>query len=76
MSEPTNPQDLVAASGPMKGLHAGMGLAAKGMVLAFVIFTVLNVDFASSVFSTARSWIEASLSWYYILVTIVLLFVC
>ncbi|MEM9223786.1 MAG: BCCT family transporter [Pseudomonadota bacterium] len=76
MAEPTNPQDLVAESGPMKGLHAGMGLAAKGMVIAFVVFTVLNVDFANSVYSAARGWIEATLSWYYILTAIIMLFVC
>lgn len=76
MPEPTSPQDLVADSGPMKGLHSGMGFAAKGMVLAFVVFTVLNVDFANSIYSAVRGWIEATLSWYYILTAIVMLFVC
>lgn len=76
MADQTKPPDLVAERGPMKGLHAGMGVAAKGMVLAFVVFTVLNVDFANSIYSTIRGWIEATLSWYYILVTIIMLFVC
>ncbi|MEM6667328.1 MAG: BCCT family transporter [Pseudomonadota bacterium] len=76
MAEPTNPEDLVASSGPMKGLHAGMGLAAKGMVLAFVVFTVLNVDLANGIYSAIRGWIEATLSWYYILTACIMLFVC
>ena len=57
---------LVAKNGFFTGLHPGMGLAAKGMVAAFVIFTVLNVEFAGSVYSAIRSWIETGLSWYYI----------
>ena len=50
----------------MKGLHSGMGIAAKAMIISFVIFTVLNVEFASSIYSAVRGWIEATLSWYYI----------
>ena len=49
-----------------------MGLAAKGMVASFVIFTVLNVEFANSIYSAVRGWIEASLSWYYILTAVVM----
>ncbi len=70
------PDGLVADTGIFKGLHAGMGLAAKGMVVAFVVFTVLNVDFASGIYSTIRGWIEASLNWYYISAVTVMLFVC
>jgi choline/glycine/proline betaine transport protein len=76
MDSPPNSHELVAGSGPMKGLHAGMGLAAKGMVLSFVIFTVLNVEFANGIYSAIRGWIEATLSWYYILAAIIMLFVC
>ena len=68
--------DLVAQSGPMRGLHSGMGFAAKGMVLAFLLFTVLNVELANSVYSFVRSWIETTLSWYYILIATGLMFVC
>ncbi len=73
----TNRQEgLVADAGLMKGLHSGMGFAAKGMVAAFVVFTVLNVEFASDIYKAVRGWVEASLAWYYILVAIVLVFVC
>ncbi len=66
----------VADSGPFKGLHAGMGIAAKGMVVAFVVFTVLNVEFANSIYSAVRTWIEATLNWYYITSVTFMLFAC
>jgi choline/glycine/proline betaine transport protein len=76
MASPNNSPDLVAKNGFFTGLHPGMGLAAKGMVAAFVIFTVLNVEFAGSVYGSIRSWIETGLSWYYITTVTVLLFLC
>ena len=66
----------VAKSGLWAGLHPGMALAAKGMVLAFVVFTVLNVDMAGDVYGAVRRWIEATLSWYYVLVVSSMVFVC
>ena len=70
------PEDLIARAGPMRGLHTGMGLAAKGMVVAFVVFTVLNVEFANGVYAAIRGWIEASLSWYYIVIVMGLVLFC
>ena len=57
-------------------MHAGMALASTGMVLAFVVFTVLNVDMAGAVYSAIRGWIDATLSWYYMLVLCVTFFAC
>ena len=71
-----NPQDLVAKSGFFTGLHSGMGIAAKAMVVVFVVFTALNVEFANSIYSSVRGWIEATLNWYYISAVTVMLFVC
>ncbi len=56
--------DLAANGGFFSGLHSGMGIAAKGMVVVFVVFTALNVDFANGIYSAIRGWIEATLSWY------------
>ncbi|MCY4500338.1 MAG: BCCT family transporter, partial [Alphaproteobacteria bacterium] len=70
------PETLVAETGLMKGLHSGMGFAAKGMVAAFVVFTVLNVEFANGIYSAVRDWIQVSLAWYYILIVVFLVFVC
>ena len=66
----------VAEKGFFTGLHGGMGVAAKGMVLAFVVFTALNVDFANSIYSAVRGWIEASLAWYYIAAVTFMLLAC
>ena len=76
MGSPDGQNGLVATKGPMKGLHAGMGIAAKAMIVVFVVFTVLNVDFANGIYSAVRGWIEATLSWYYISAALILLFVC
>jgi choline/glycine/proline betaine transport protein len=66
----------VAAGGVWKGLHPGMGLASKGMVAAFVVFTALNVELANSIYSAVRGWIESALNWYYISALVIMLFVC
>ncbi|MEO1091945.1 MAG: BCCT family transporter [Pseudomonadota bacterium] len=76
MSEPHPNPHLVAKSGIFTGLHPGMSIAAKGMVAAFVIFTVLNVEFAGSVYGAIRNWIETGLSWYYITTLTAFFFVC
>ena len=66
----------VSTSGLWAGLHPGMGIAAKGMVVAFVVFTVLNVEFANSIYSSVRGWVEATLNWYYISAVCIMVFVC
>jgi choline/glycine/proline betaine transport protein len=70
------PQDMVAKSGFFTGLHSGMGIAAKAMVVVFVVFTALNVELANEIYSAIRSWIEATLNWYYISAVTIMLFVC
>ena len=74
MQEHTPPQ--VATAGLWKGLNPAMGLASKGMVAAFVVFTALNVEFANSIYSAVRGWIESALNWYYISALVVMVFVC
>jgi choline/glycine/proline betaine transport protein len=69
-------EELVASTGVFKGMHSEMSIASKGMIVAVVIFTVLNVDLANSVYGAIKDWITASLSWYYISVgSITLIFV-
>lgn len=75
--QPPNSGDhLVSDKGIFKGLHNGMSIASKAMVAAFVLFTILNVDFASGVYKGVRSWVEGALSWYYISSVVILFFVC
>lgn len=52
----------VSKTGFFTGVHGGMGLASKGMVLAFVVFTALNVELANDIYSAVRSWIETTLA--------------
>jgi choline/glycine/proline betaine transport protein len=66
----------VASDGIWKGLHPAMGIASKGMVLAFVVFTALNVEFANSIYSAIRGWIESALNWYYMSALVIMLFAC
>lgn len=76
MTTPNPNESLIARKGFFTGLHPGMGLASKGMVIAFVLFTVINVDFAGGVYGTIRGWIESGLSWYYISAVTLMFFVC
>ena len=66
----------VATSGIWSGLHPGMGIASKAMVVVFVVFTALNVEFANSIYSAIRGWIESALNWYYVSALVVMLAVC
>jgi|TARA_B110000879_G_scaffold183629_1_gene242550 choline/glycine/proline betaine transport protein len=36
------------------------------LVVTFVLFTVINPDYAGTVFNSARDFIASNLSWYYI----------
>lgn len=66
MSDDNKNSHLVAKTGFFTGLHPGMGMASKAMISVFVIFTILNVEFAGGVYKSIRSWLESGLSWYYI----------
>ena len=66
----------IATTGMWKGLHPGMGIASKGMIAAFVVFTALNVDFAGGLYGAIRGWVETTLNWYYITAVTGMLFAC
>ncbi|WP_170327702.1 BCCT family transporter [Ruegeria arenilitoris] len=76
MDEQHQNSHLVAKEGFFTGLHPGMGIAAKGMIAAFVIFTVMNVEFAGGLYKSIRSWIENGLSFYYITLFAIAFFFC
>ena len=71
-----NKTNNVAAGGFWHGIHSGMGLASKGMIAAFVVFTALNVEFAGGVYAAVRGWVESSLNWYYITTVTGMFFAC
>ncbi len=68
------PKNMLVSNGMFAGIHKGMSIAAKAMILAFVLFTVLNVDFANGIYSDVKSWIQTTLNWYYVTVVSVVLF--
>jgi choline/glycine/proline betaine transport protein len=69
-----NREELVAESGVFKGVHSGMSIASAGIIVAMVIFTVLNVDLANVVYETIKYWITSTLGWYYVSVVSIILF--
>jgi choline/glycine/proline betaine transport protein len=69
-----NRDELVAGSGVFKGVHSGMSIASAGIIVAMVIFTVLNVDLANVVYETIKYWITSTLGWYYVSVVSIILF--
>ncbi len=68
-------QGAVATHGVWKGLHPGMALAAKSMVVVFVVLSVAFLDRAGVLYSDVRTWIEGTLDWYYVLTLCVAVFV-
>ena len=67
---------LIAQRGVLKGLNSTLGITAIVMVLVFILYTVLLGDIASQQFLGLKSWIEATLGWYYILVMLLAFTVC
>ncbi|WP_372741634.1 BCCT family transporter [Neptunomonas sp.] len=68
------PKKMIADKGLFHGANPFMGIASKAMVLAFVLFTILNVDFANGIYNDVKGWIQTTLSWYYITVVTLVLF--
>ena len=76
MAEPVKIEsaDLVAKGGPFKGMNAFMGIASMMMIIAFVVFTIRDVEYSSALFSTAKDFIIGSLDWFYVLIVNLALF--
>jgi choline/glycine/proline betaine transport protein len=47
-------------------IHPIMATGSAFLVVIFVLFTVINPQYAGSVFNSARDFIASNLSWYYI----------
>ena len=57
------------------GVNKTMAIASTTMVLAFVLFTVLQPSLANTIYTGVKHYIENELGWYYILTVNVVLFV-
>lgn len=58
---------ILADKGMFRDLNPNMALFSKGLILAFVAFTLYDVDQAASLFSSMQSWIQTNLDWFYVL---------
>ncbi len=61
-----NNNKLMPESGIFAGVHPVMAVGAGVLVMAFVLFTVIDPDYAGSLYSAAKSFIASDLAWYYI----------
>jgi len=68
------PEDLIARSGLFAGMNPFMAVASMVMIIAFVAFTISDVDYANSVFTVGKDFIINSLDWFYVLVVTLSLF--
>ena len=70
------PDGLVAKSGFFAGSNAVMAVASMVMIIAFVVFTIWDVDYSGALFAEAKDFIIGTLDWFYVLVvTLTLLFI-
>jgi choline/glycine/proline betaine transport protein len=76
MSEETHvaPSGLVEKTGLFAGMNLFMGIAAMVMILGFVLFTVQDVEYSSTVFTDGKDFIISRLNWFYVLVVSLALF--
>ena len=67
-------QDLVAKQGLFAGMNKTMAIASMVMIVAFVVYTIIDVERSSEVFSAGKSFVIGSLDWFYVLVVNAALF--
>ncbi len=70
----TPPEDLVDKAGLFAGMNKFMGIASMVMILAFVGFTIQDVEYSGAVFSSGKDFIIGSLDWFYVFVMNAVLF--
>ena len=68
------PDNLIAKSGPFKGMNTFMALASMVMIVAFVAYTIVDVERSSAVFAAGKGFIIGSMNWFYVLVVNAALF--
>jgi choline/glycine/proline betaine transport protein len=70
------PDNMVAKSGLLAGMNPLMAAASMIMILGFVGFTIMDAEYASSIFTQMKDFIIGTLGWFYVLVvSSILLFV-
>lgn len=58
--------NMVNRKGIFRGVNQTMTIASLAMVSAFVLFSVLQIDLANTVYNGVKQWITTNFGWYYI----------
>jgi len=66
----------IAKTGFFAGINPSMGILAKAMVAVFLLFTILNVEFAGGIYADVKNWIQTTLNWYYVSLISIFFFLC
>lgn len=62
----TNITNKNHGSGIFHGVNPVMAVGSALLVIAFVLFTVIDPEYAGSVYSAAKAYIATDLAWYYV----------
>ena len=65
---PERPDNLIAKSGLFAGMNVTMAVASMAMILAFVAYTIIDVEKSSAVFKVGKDFIIGTMDWFYVLV--------
>ncbi len=65
-ASPLNASSELATDGVLRGLHPRLTLVSIGLVLLFIVFTVVDVERAGALYNCVNQWITTSLNWYYV----------
>jgi choline/glycine/proline betaine transport protein len=67
-------KDYIRSTGWLTGTHPVMSVGAGILVLAFVLFTVNDPEYANALYGAAKNFIAKELAWYYVGLVSVILF--
>lgn len=67
---------LIEKRGVLKGLNSTLGITSIGLVIVFMLYSILLGKTASEQFLGIKSWIEQTLGWYYIAVMMSAFMIC
>ncbi len=66
MSHHSSQQKGLPESGLFAGVNPVMALGSAILVMAFVLFTIVDPEYANGIYSAAKGYIASDLAWYYI----------
>ena len=61
-----NKHTSISSAGLLAGANPIMAIGSAALVMAFIVFTIVDPVYADSLYSSAKSFIASDLSWYYV----------